>query len=354
MKKYNDKDKLNAIATLHKAANLFEKYFCHKKLLVIHNNLISPHCIEVSSEPTGFLHLTGLIVNKNSLFRDISDKDANFRRVFYEKCLDGRITINDFDFDSKGEAELKLKVIVNTLTPRSNAKMLGDYNGQRLYFKSHKLMGSESSYLGLFKDEKGYYAVSSVMNDDIRNNVEHIGISPVTSKIFMILSKGFSEECYNEIICISKYKGKKIDIHDLLEKVSKDFAISPELLSPTDQGEPPLSKKTIEGNDEKTDDKDFATSPELLLLSKQEEPPLNNIAIEENDDNSDNKKHKENNEITDVSEMPEPQSSNKTEATKKRLTLDEHLAQARAAKQTEPISLPKNEQSKSKKHEESL
>lgn len=223
-------DKTKAISILRKAAELYEQFYCNKKLLIVHDNILNPRAIEVSGTPAGFLHLTGVIVNKDHLLRDVSSKDTNYRIVFFEKCLNNKLTINDFDFDSKGECRQKLKVILNTLNPKNNANMLGDYNGQRLYFKADKLMGSESSYLGLFLDKKGYYAVSSVINGDIRNDLEHIGASPKTSKFFMILSKSFSDKCYNKIISISKHKGKMIDVPDLLKKIGDKYLMSPELL----------------------------------------------------------------------------------------------------------------------------
>lgn len=320
MYKYTDADKINAISVLREAAKLYNQYFCNKKLLVIHDNLLNPCAIEVTGTPTGFLHLTGAKVNIDNLLQDVPDKETNYRIVFYEKCLNNKLSIYDFDFDNKGETERKLKVISTALNPQNNAKMIGDYNEQRIYFKSDKLMGSESSYLGLFKDKKGYYAVGSVINGDIRDDVKHVGISPITSKIFMILSKGFSDKCYNEIISISKYKGKKIDVQDLLKKISKDYPISQDLLDPSSQDDPSLKKRVIE----------------------------------ENEENPDNKEQEKDNKITNVSEMPKSQSGDKLEAPPKRLTLDEHLAQARAAKQAESTSFQKNEQCKSKKHEDSL
>lgn len=223
-------DKTKAISILRKAAELYDQFYCNKKLLVVYDNLLNPRTIEVTGTAAGFLHLTGVIVNIDSLLRDVSSKDTNYRVVFFEKCLNNKLALKDFDFDGNGQSEQKLKVILNTINPKNNAKMLGDYNGQRIYFKADKLMGSESSYLGLFLDKKGYYAVSSVINGDIRNDLEHIGASPKTSKIFMILSKSFSDKCYNKIISISKYKGKMIDVPDLLKKIGDKYLMSPELL----------------------------------------------------------------------------------------------------------------------------
>lgn len=315
MKKYNDRDKINAVSILCKAANLYEQYFCNKKLLVIHNNLSQPFCTEISATPAGFMHLTGLKVNEANLLNDISDTDANYRVVFYEKCLHKRITINDFDFDSKSDAELKLKVILNALTPKNSAKMLGDYNGQRLYFKSDKLMGSESSYLGLFKDKKGYYAVGSVINGDIRNDVEHIGASPITSKIFLILSKNFSDDCYNEIICAFKHKGKMIDVPDLLGKISKEYAISPELLLPSAPEDPTLNGEIV------------TTKPDPQQQNETTEIAHNNI-----------------------SEIPQSQGS-QPKPEKKRMSLDERLAKARSDREPQPTQTQSHEQTRTKKND---
>lgn len=221
MKKYTEKDKIEATSTLRKAAKLYDEFYCNKKLLVIYNNPSKPFFVEITASPTNFLHLTGLIINTDNLLRDVSDKNTNYKVVFYEKCLQNKLSIDDFDFDPKGDSERKLDVIISTLNPVQNAKMIGDYNGQRIYFQSNTLMGNPNSFLALFKDEGGYYVPSSVMKGDIRNDTYY------TSRVLAILSKKFDEPFYNEI----KYVAKKIDIGKLLEVLKNDVSLSPNLLS---------------------------------------------------------------------------------------------------------------------------
>lgn len=210
MKKYTDKDKIAATATLKKAAELYKEFFCNKKMLVIYNNLSNPLFLEITATSNNFLHLTGIKVNKEHLLKDITDKNANYKEIFYEKCLNNRLSLEDFDFDTRGETEQKLDVILSTLNPAHSSKMIGDYNGQRLYFKSDTLMGDTKSFLGLFREDGGYYVPNSVMNGDIRDDVTHSRGKSITSKIYLILSKEISDPSYNKIISVSKDKKMKL------------------------------------------------------------------------------------------------------------------------------------------------
>lgn len=213
-------DKIDVIRTLNKAAKIYENQFCNKNLLIIYNNSIKPNIIEIKALAANFLHLTGVIINKESILNDIEDKNSNYKEIFYLKCLNSRLKTKDFELKEDGTTFQKIDVILSTLALSKNAKMIGEYNGLRLYLKTDKLVGNTNSCLGLLQDGN-YYIPNTVLQGNIKDD------SFTTSQVLAVLSKRIEEPSYSEI----RYVAKKIDIQRLLDKIKDRISIDEKLFS---------------------------------------------------------------------------------------------------------------------------
>lgn len=216
-------NKLDAIKKLNKAAQIYENNFCNKNLLIVYNNTINPNIIEIKAVATNFLHLTGVSVNEKNILNDIEDRNSNVKEVFYLKCLNGRLKENDFEIKKDGSTYQKLDVILTTLNMSKNAKMIGDYNEQRVYLQTDKLVGNTNSCLGLCRNGN-YYAPNTVLKGDIRDDTHNV------SRVLAVLSKQINEHDYNE----KKYVAKEIDIQKLLQTISSRAPIDEKLLTPSE------------------------------------------------------------------------------------------------------------------------
>ena len=90
------------------------------------------------------------------------------------------------------------------------ARIIGDYNSQKVYLSTEKLIGSVNMCLGFIK-ENNYYIANTALKEDIRNIVEEQG------RIVLILKKNIKDKEYSEII----YKSKNIDntkVEDIFNK----------------------------------------------------------------------------------------------------------------------------------------
>lgn len=219
--------KKRALSIVSNAAAIYDNYLCNHNLLLILGNPSTPSFIETKAEDKNFLHLTGFVLNKSSLLKDVNDKKSNLASIFYEKLLNKRINMSDFEFKDRN-TEQKLNILINTLNVSSSVKMVGDYSGYRINLKTDKVAGNVNSFLGFIKTGK-YYTPNTAMADDIRKNTGY------TQKVLAILSKKIDEPEYNRILSV----GKKIKIVPLLEKVSSSVKIDKSLLesTPTKQAE---------------------------------------------------------------------------------------------------------------------
>jgi len=88
---------------------------------------------EVVFHRSNFLHLTGVIINKETTASSIN---------FYEKCIDGRLSEDDFMLSRDGTTEQKLDVIESMMNLKKVASMIGEFtdHGPKLY--SEKVAGN--------------------------------------------------------------------------------------------------------------------------------------------------------------------------------------------------------------------
>lgn len=199
--------KTDAIRVIYRAAEIYDKQLCNKKLLIIYNAPNKPDFIETIAYPSNFLHLTGVKLNNNSAER------------FYDDACDRKLKESDFEFKDE-TTEQKLNILTQVLRISSNAKMIGDFNNSWLMLQTDKLAGGVNACLGFIKIGD-HYVPNTVLETDIRQESTNV------QKVLAVLSKHITEEKYSKIEMV----GKKIDINKLLAKISSSVEIKPEILS---------------------------------------------------------------------------------------------------------------------------
>ena len=200
-----------------------------RQLLMPEQKLVSMKSYEVAFYRRNFLHLTGIRPNSKFISSAIH---------FYEKCLDKRLTENDFFFSKDGSTGQKLNILENMMKVKVTATMIGDFTDHGLKLYAEKAAGNTGACLGFVRDRNtGLNVPNTLLEKDIRN------VTDPVQKVFAVLSKGYREEKYSRI--------EKVDKSICLEKCSFSDEIESFLCrarSPCYNGERPL-RKNICGND---------------------------------------------------------------------------------------------------------
>lgn len=146
--------------------------------------------LEVGFNPYNFLHLTGI-----KLADEITATD------FYERCLNHKLSHEDFSFASDGTTQLKLEILPQLMTKNISAKMVGDFNSHNPKLYTEKLAGGVKACLGFVKTNYSEYVPNTVLNIDIRM------ATSLPLQIIATYRRKKSSSTYNELV----YKAKKID-----------------------------------------------------------------------------------------------------------------------------------------------
>ena len=118
-------DKRRAIRIITRAAELYRDNLENQKVLFLFGmpSLVKKQLLtedkflssiqgyEAAFYNYNFLHLTGVRLNKYKTASSIH---------FYEKCLDKRLTCNDFDFATNGSTGQKLDILENMMMLKKN------------------------------------------------------------------------------------------------------------------------------------------------------------------------------------------------------------------------------------------
>lgn len=187
--------KEEALSIILKCADQYKMNLANRNLLFIcTNSTLNVSSIEVIFTGSNFLHMTGI----KFLSTPVISPNA-----FYNRCIDRRLTINDFDMDENGHTEQKLMVLSQLVKANLSADAVGDYNSSRPLLVTDKLAGGVKCCMGFVADEKKkpFFAPNSVMNEDIRK------LTNSRLRIVATYRKKVTDAYYNEIV----YKAKRID-----------------------------------------------------------------------------------------------------------------------------------------------
>ena len=139
-----------------------------------------------------FLHLTGL---------KITDKECSATR-FFKKCLDHKLSPDDFEFADNQTTIMKLEVMPSLICKNLAANSVGSYKGFGLVLNTEKLVGGIRGCIGFVSDKKNkYYVPNTLLKADIRDFIVDAG------RILVTYRRDVTENRYSEIV----YAAKNVD-----------------------------------------------------------------------------------------------------------------------------------------------
>lgn len=198
-------DKKRAIQVITKAAELYRDNLEDEKVLFLYGipsevkkqletkekNLSSIKAYEVAFHRYNFLHLTGVKLNT---------KETASAIHFYQKCLDKRLTENDFYMSKDGSTGQKLDISERMMSLKRNVTMIGDFTdrGPKLY--AEKVAGNVCGCIRFVKDSN---TKLNVPNTLLKKDIRDITSQP-TQKVYAIISKHYTEDKYSVLEKLDK------------------------------------------------------------------------------------------------------------------------------------------------------
>lgn len=196
--KYDKKQALNIIV---KAAAQYQKKLQDKNFLIIYQSNTGMDSVCVGFRGNHFLHMTG-VETKVSAQR------------FYEKCINGKLSVFDFELDKRGKAQRKLAVLPYLAELLYNNCMIGNFINSGIYIRADYFVGNTKSIISVgFRSGKKTDNPVTLYNEDIRK------LSHPTCKVLAIFSKRYDETSYER--CTYLAKGQEIEKLLTLERIRK-------------------------------------------------------------------------------------------------------------------------------------
>lgn len=217
-------DKRHAIQIMTKAAEIYRDNLEDQKVLFLYGLpsevkkqlqtqekvLTSIRGYEVAFHRYNFLHLTGVKLNKDETASAIH---------FYQKCLDKRLTENDFSFAKDGSTGQKLDILENMMHIKKNAMMIGEFTDRGPKLFAEKVAGNVCGCIGFVQDKN---TKLNVPNTLLKKDIRDVTAQPIY-KVFAVISKHYMDDRYSQFAKIDKsvnlsecYFTKEIE--DMLER----------------------------------------------------------------------------------------------------------------------------------------
>ncbi len=203
--------KENALNIILKAAKEYEKNLNGNNLLFLisdkHKNI---YYFEVEFNSGNFMHLTGTRLTEKYIktlkySKSESNTEISFANVFYDKCINQRMSIDDFEFSEDGTTPLKLEVLPMLMKANLSANIFGDFSSRTFKLYTEKVAGNIRGCIGFVKDKNNKNVPNTVLKADIRDCVNG------SNRILATYRKKKEEKQYNEII----YVAKNIDLNKM-------------------------------------------------------------------------------------------------------------------------------------------
>lgn len=211
-------DKRRAIRILTRAAALYHVNLEDQKVIFLYGvpaeikkqlktengSRLSIKSYEAAFHRNNFLHLTGVRLNSSGVASATH---------FFEKCLNNRLTHDDFIFAEDGSTAQKLDILENMMGIKRNVAMIGDFTdiGPKLF--TEKAAGNVCGCIGFAKDRNtGLNVPNTLLKKDIRD----VTASPM-QKVYAVLSKNYAVEKYSVLEKVDK--GMDIKKHFFTEEI---------------------------------------------------------------------------------------------------------------------------------------
>ena len=177
--------KTEAVRIILNAAEEYNRLFLERNFLYIYDNKKDLGSIETYFSKKSFLHLTGVETNVPSA-------------VFFDMCVNHRLSERDFSFKSDGTTNLKMQILPMLFKVTQNYKMLGSYDFKKPKLFTDKIAGGQRCCMGFVKDPNGYYVPNTSLKEDIRD------ISEAIYRIVAIYSKEKAGTEFSDRLYIAK------------------------------------------------------------------------------------------------------------------------------------------------------
>ena len=162
-----------ARAIVIRCAKMYQNNLCDKDLLFVYFVGSDVEAINIFCQRSNFKHLTGVV-------SDCTPID------FFNYCKRGIIAEQQIHFKKNGTTVLKLRVLEDIMNIAHRANFLGDYLNSNIYLELDKVVGNVCCGLGIEREEEREYYPKSVLNGDMRKQVNNM--RPVVA-VFEKLSK---------------------------------------------------------------------------------------------------------------------------------------------------------------------
>ena len=193
-------DKRRAIQIMTKAAQIYRDNLEDQKVLFLYGLpsevrkqlqtegkiLSAIQSYEVAFHRYNFLHLTGVRLNKAGTASAIH---------FYEKCLDKRLTENDFTFAKDGSTGQKLDILESMMQIKKNVTMIGDFTDRGPKLFAEKAAGNVCGCIGFVRDKN---TKLNVPNTLLKKDIRDVTAQPVC-KVFAVISKHYADDKYSQL-----------------------------------------------------------------------------------------------------------------------------------------------------------
>ena len=151
--------KEQAVKIITQCANEYETELRNKRFVLAYEDNNKLQYKIVGFKAGNFLHLTGV------------DAKTSATR-FYEKCLDRKLSKNDFEFDKHNQCHLKLTVLPMLSKMFYNHSLRGDFARSGLWIEVDYFIGTTNRLLSLgFREGNGADYPVSLYQQDVKQLV---------------------------------------------------------------------------------------------------------------------------------------------------------------------------------------
>ncbi len=198
MKNYNKEDALKIIidVAIKYVVRLRDNHF-----LIIYSQNNNINAVQVGFRDSNYLHMTGV-------------KSRLSAPVFYDSCINKKLSERDFEIDKNGRVQQKLMVLPYLPDLLYNNCMIGDFINSGICIKADYFVGNTKAVLSVgFRVGRSVDFPVTLYNEDIRK------LTRPTCKVLAIFRKEYNEKYY--IKCTYLSKGQDINKLLLLEELRK-------------------------------------------------------------------------------------------------------------------------------------
>ena len=179
-------DKSKAIEIIVNAAKNYNLYLQDKIFLIVYKENASIQTVQVEFRDAHFLHLTGVCTKLSA-------------KRFYEKCINQKLSVTDFELEKGGKTQQKLMVLPFLHELLYNNCMVGSFINSGIYIRADYFVGNTKATLSVgFRYGKKTDFPVTLYKEDVRK------LSQPTNKVFAIFVRNFNQPSYSRCTYLSK------------------------------------------------------------------------------------------------------------------------------------------------------